>query len=987
MAGNPGGPLFSELYSHPACADSISALAFDPCQEIVWCGSQQGRLTSFLFPGLERYSACQAHVSDVRGLLPDAGGVVSISADTVRYHDRGCVLRLQHTFSVGEGVGLQAFTIADPNRWHLALGGDFGKLLLFDLNSSRILNQTEVDISTTSMKLTRAIVCGTSTGALQLRDPRNLRLEATLEGHSGPVLDMDVRGNLIVTCGLSLRGEQFFSDPLIRVTDTCDVQAGGANAVFSQVNLMGEELTAMGLGTAGQVLGFTDSAGYLHVWADRDEPTLNLYSAETPIVPAFPSPPLVPCTEDGPFSLVPLPVKQVEFVGYLQNPGLFRRNSRAASRPSTQTGAEDDRPAHLSSSRRPSFDLAGTPDHEAVPKRFRRVEIKLNKLGVDDFDFGYYNKTCFSGLENSLPNSFVNSLLQLLFFLRPLRVAILNHLCNVPICLACELAFLFHMMERSNGANCQASNFLRCFQQITQVARLGLLEPSDSPLSALNPGTLPVGRRLHSLARFLLEHVSKELDGQPPSTQHLPKPLAPTIRGSPHGSPSPSPPVSPAKGNRRSAAGQPALPDPAPSPHGNVIDKLLGFSSRTCSRCPQGHNTIRESRAFVIDLQLRAIEGASDANTSFARLLESTLHVETDASRAWCDQCGSYQRMSVTRMVTSLPNAFAMNSSASEAVRFSRPWRVPCLFLYTRVHLEQVVQLPPRISPLNSAPFERDSIPPGVPPNIPRPFKSVPQRMIPGEGSICAIDCEFVALSQQEEEVRADGSRNVVKPSRMGLARVSVVRGDGAREGEILIDDYILNTEPVVDYLTRFSGLHPGDLDPSRSRHHLIALKDAYVKLRYLVDRGVRLVGHGLKKDFRTINIFVPPDQIIDTVELFSLRRQRKISLKFLAAFLLHIDIQSGSHDSVEDARTALALYRKYQQLCADGEFEDTLDEIYRQGRRCNWTLTAEALATLQHPAEPAGTSTPGPPMAIPIPSGKHSSLMPPPPPSAKHAS
>jgi hypothetical protein len=47
--------------------------------------------------------------------------------------------------------------------------------------------------------------------------------------------------------------------------------------------------------------------------------------------------------------------------------------------------------------------------------------------------------------------------------------------------------------------------------------------------------------------------------------------------------------------------------------------------------------------------------------------------------------------------------------------------------------------------------------------------------------------------------------------SRLALARVSVLRGSGPRRGVALLDDHIRCVEPVVDYLTRFSGIHPGE--------------------------------------------------------------------------------------------------------------------------------------------------------------------------------
>lgn len=215
-----------------------------------------------------------------------------------------------------------------------------------------------------------------------------------------------------------------------------------------------------------------------------------------------------------------------------------------------------------------------------------------------------------------------------------------------------------------------------------------------------------------------------------------------------------------------------------------------------------------------------------------------------------------------------------------------------------------------------------------------RPGKPQPV-IVPSCQDLVAFDAEFVAVADEESVLTVTGSKVVVRETRHAVARISLIL-DGQH---VVVDDHIIPLEPVTDYLTRFSGIVPDDLNPKRTSHSLIPSKAGYLKLRALVERGVVFVGHGLLQDFWTSNLAVPSYQIIDTVDIYHKPAQRYISLRFLTNFVLKRDMQQDVHDSVEDALAAYELYQKAVELTARGEFEQLLDDLYEFGQKTDWKL------------------------------------------------
>ncbi|KAN0075425.1 Ubiquitin carboxyl-terminal hydrolase domain containing protein [Tylopilus felleus] len=656
---------------------------------------------------------------------------------------------------------------------------------------------------------------------------------------------------------------------------------------------------------------------------------------------------------------------------------------------------------------------------DEVPRIYRKVEIEYSKFGVEDFDFGFYNKTAYSGLETHILNSYTNPILQMMHYTLPIRTLAKSHIttnCPREHCLLCELGFVVRMLEDAHGTNCQSSNFCKT---------VGILAQAQNQLELIDYGREPTevdyAHMIQTFHRFLVDHLSSEGNSFPHNPlifKHPPSPTTFQADTHPNTNASFSPAAAPVtqllgidakniivcmsckavreKENMTHVVDiiYPRKPPPNEFPLQAAFADILRASlirqmthKATCQTCKQ-FSTFSSRRSIPsADLPPILAVNASVYNddnlkywmdTRTGRFLSPTVEVRGEIEgiddaesvtyelRAIVCQIMTKAKHSHLVAIMKVPDAenqphlkgpwflfndfVVRNISEDEALSFPSAWKVPAVLYLEREDLRSRLDFSGLPDELDPSILSRDtSISVNRDKNLIK-HECLRFEELPKPGTLVAIDAEFVSMQQEETEFRSDGTTRVIRPARLSLARVSVLRGNGPKEGIPFIDDHIHTSDVIVDYLTEFSGIKFGDLDPHLSRYTLTPLKLVYKKLRLLVDRGCIFIGHGLSKDFRIINIFVPPEQVIDTVDLYFLRnRQRRLSLRFLSWFILGENIQTETHDSIEDARSALRLYKAYHEFEERGVFDDKLEELYRAGKqhvrdislaRSPWVLT-----------------------------------------------
>lgn len=729
--------------------------------------------------------------------------------------------------------------------------------------------------------------------------------------------------------------------------------------------------------------------------------------------------------------------KQVDFVTHIENPkhdennvpgvsaaGVASlRNKRVRHR---RTGKEMAAAIHDRALRR---ELLG---EVILPKAFGRVSIKQQKgTRFEEFDFKAYNASPFSGLENGLANCYMNPLIQVLYFCRPLRDYAVGYTPDPEdeFSLLGEMSFLFQMLATADGEVCQASNLLRALRQTPEAVALGLLEGVKGERGAIDIAVEAqkdknLVRRIERLCRLLITRMDKEGGGavgdlfclhQRQRTTCLTHPELPAkeqdISTFQLELKYPKAHTSPTDFSRilsnsletstdikawfdQTVKYQPVRQERCPTKLPAVLVTYTGLEDPSLIKFWEGDNMSKFPYAMSIsfDKETGATDVVTAANLDQLKdtngkgrvpgpgnkdcelyLLTGLISYVYDKDEA--EEIGkSYEGHLLAHInvpgnyATAPVEDVAGNTSGDLGLRWMTfndfsitPCRLddvqntfdgqkrPILLFFTKVSLlrqtsANVPRVPAEILS-NDAFLSLCSAPP-IQASLnkrfdlaPKTFKPFSKHELPQKGDLFALDAEFVAYSAPEKMVMNEQDEWSRTSMRLGLGRVSLVRGSGAMAGTPCIDDYIQSVEPVYDHLTRYSGLLPGDLDAESSRRHLTTLRKAYMKLRFMVDRGCVFVGHGLKKDFRMLNIVVPKDQIVDTMDLFWPGRGRRLSLKFLVAFFLGLGsgFQEDVHDSIEDATAALRLYNLHQDLQSKGQFDELLSRAMDWGAAAGW--------------------------------------------------
>lgn len=177
-------------------------------------------------------------------------------------------------------------------------------------------------------------------------------------------------------------------------------------------------------------------------------------------------------------------------------------------------------------------------------------------------------------------------------------------------------------MEKAEGKNCQATNFLKTYSNIPQASRMGLLEENSQGASLAD--------MIQAACRFLLSQTADDY--------------------------------------RRDSS----IP--------TLFEQTIAVDALTSIRCVHCHNeTIRPGGGYITDLTYSQSHSPNHKHRqsipTFSQILKASIELQNQ-TRGWCDKCRRYQQLATRKGVRRLPDMMMINAALKTA-ETRQYWSVP----------------------------------------------------------------------------------------------------------------------------------------------------------------------------------------------------------------------------------------------------------------------------------------------------------------------
>lgn len=320
---------------------------------------------------------------------------------------------------------------------------------------------------------------------------------------------------------------------------------------------------------------------------------------------------------------------------------------------------------------------------------------------------------------------------------------------------------------------------------------------------------------------------------------------------------------------------------------GNVGEKIAGAQAKeeeeeemeTGVQATGGERTRVLTAKSDAEANVGTDDAGADGGAQGGASLEASLPLEADAAAA---QPSSSARLASSQLASPLPTSQPQPSLPSKPAFLPSP-RPPSAFSSAPSPLFAFSSPPPPLPrlPLPSSSSSSSSSASRLDP----PFASTRRSWPARPHALVALDCEMAVV--------AGGGKAL---TRVGLLDC---------RGEVLLDMHVLPRLPIVDYLTRYSGVDASSLEGVTAR-----VEDARAAVLRHVGADTIVVAHSGENDLRALRLYHA--KVLDTAWAYRDRKSnRKRSLKDLARVHLKRRIQNrgnAGHDPAEDARAALDL-------------------------------------------------------------------------------